>query len=175
MVVASGANWLAAPFHAGDRPRAISLDGGHPLAGRVKRQFASRGHCLSADMDIPALAVATSSAASVGSPRTRQAPARSPGLSRASQQRAAMRGLRWARPVHRLTALPPASLPAITHPCQAIPLPAGPDLADGHLVLCERAGLVSQDHGRRSQRLDFLQTADQRLACGHPPGAHRQR
>ena len=45
----------------------------------------------------------------------------------------------------------------------------------GHLVACQRAGLVGADHRDRAQRLDGGQAADDGVAPGHALHAQRQR
>ena len=66
----------------------------------------------------------------------------------------------------------------------AVPAPADPgnaagrpDLDHRHLVLGQGPGLVRADEGRRAQRLDRLQPADQGMAARHPlrPEGQRQR
>ena len=47
-------------------------------------------------------------------------------------------------------------------------------LANGHLVQRQRAGLVHAQHGRRSQRLDHRWAAGQNVLARHPPRAQCQ-
>ncbi len=52
-----------------------------------------------------------------------------------------------------------------------------PDLGHGHLVACERAGLVAADHGRRPERLDRREPPHDRAPGGHAldPDGERDR
>ncbi len=55
-----------------------------------------------------------------------------------------------------------------------VALAAGVDLAHGHLVLRERAGLVGADDGGGAERLDRGELADDGAALGHPLHAERE-
>ncbi len=54
-------------------------------------------------------------------------------------------------------------------------LPGREQLAHGHLVLCQRPGLVGTDHRGASERFDDGQSADERVPFDHPAHADRKR
>ena len=154
------------------RPLGVEVRGRSSACAR--RRTAPRRRARSARPGLaapsPTLRAATSSAPSVGSPRTVQPPlllagARRCSPARARRQRRARAPRRSVGSVERprRRAAPRRPARSRSRSGRSRPL-GGDDDAHGHLVAGQRAGLVGADHGGRAERLDRRQLADDHVA-----------
>ena len=166
--------------HCPEPQVARGMDRRHALAIGVERDLGNAGEfSFEIGRHRPALAAATTSAPSVGSPTMRQVrlPASSPLTSScASLHRSAPRSRSEVAASLAGSKREVASVELALRACNPSPIreivPPGPPSHHGHLILGQRARLVGADHRGAAERLDGGQLAD-RARGARPCAASR--